>query len=401
MGLCMRPLAPLPTAPTGFQFAYGRSQWPTTENELIALQRLRRWVLPSDAVLHLPTLHQIEAGYALADPDVDQLLTERQSLLSVLQRTAQHELDVRLQAQLCQHLPALDHRLAKIGAAAYRRYPLLQIWLLRNVALMAGYSIPALSTPLLATGELVQQALPRLYRTYEFIQAVSRPDALEIGGHTWRMCVQVRELHARVRAGLRPTWNTAYWGEPINQSDMIATHLQFSLLILLGYRGFGAALSDEEQAGILALWQQISTWLGVATDQVPLSTHDALRWLYAYVSTQKLDYSLGRPLAQALHDLPTQILGDHHPIAQWTETVNASITRLFVGDDIADGLGLPKPAVRHGLWAFPPLFFALEKTASSYPPLRQRLSQFAAWRQQRISDWMTQYGQTPTHVGLK
>ena len=157
---------------------------------------------------------------------------------------------------------------------------------------------------------------------------------------------------------------------------MIATHLQFSLLILLGYRGFGAALSDEEQAGILALWQQIST-------------------------TQKLDYSLGRPLAQALHDLPTQILGDHHPIAQWTETVNASITRLFVGDDIADGLGLPKPAVRHGLWAFPPLFFALEKTASTYPPLRQRLSQFAAWRQQRISDWMTQYGQTPTRVGLK
>lgn len=397
----MHKLASLPIAPCDFQFAYGRSQWPTAAHELIALRRLRRWVLPAEAVLHVPTLRHIEAGYATADPDVDHLLTERPSLLSVLQHPASNDLHTRLQTQLCQHLPTLDHQLVNIGAAAYRRYPLLQIWLLRNVALMAGYSIPALSTPLLATGELVQQALPRLYRTYEFIQAVSRPDALEIGGHTWRMCVQVRELHARVRAGLRPTWDTVYWGEPINQSDMIATHLQFSLLILLGYRGFGAALSDEEQAGILALWQQISTWLGVNTDQVPLSTNDALRWLYAYVSTQKLDYSLGRPLAQALHDLPTQILGDHHPIAQWTETVNASITRLFVGDDIADGLGLPKPAVRHGLWAFPPLFFALEKTASTYPPLRQRLSQFAAWRQQRISDWMTQYGQTPTRVGLK
>ena len=276
---------------------------------------------------------------------------------------------------------------------------------------MAGYSIPALSVPLLHTGALVKQALPRLYRTYEFIQAVSRDDALEIGGVAWQHCVQVRQIHAHVRnslsknnsndkqqsASVQSNWDADYWGLPLNQSDMIATQLQFSLLITLGYQGFGASLSSEERAGIDMLWRQISVWLGVDHALIPATQQQALSWLYAYVSTQRLDYSTGRPLAQALHDLPTQLMGEDSRLARWTEAINASITRLWVGDDVADGLGLPKPAARYAALVLPALLFGVERSADRVPTLRRSLNHVAAWRHRRVDDWMQQHTQRSSH----
>lgn len=409
MVFAMRP-ARLHTQPSDFTFTYGRSCWPSAQTELTALRRIRRWLFRAgQACPDLTLIRQIEHGYAQADPLVDQLITDGMRLDQLLKQPDLHPHGAALQQQMQQHLPDIDHDLVRIGAAAYRRYPLLQIWLLRNVALMAGYSIPALSVPLLHTGALVKQALPRLYRTYEFIQAVSRDDALEIGGIAWQHCVQVRQIHAYVRNSLSKNgsndkqqstaeqsgWDTDYWGLPLNQSDMIATQLQFSLLIMLGYRGFGASLSADEQAGIDMLWRQISVWLGVDLALIPADTSQALAWLYAYVSTQRLDYSTGRPLAQALHDLPKQLMGQDSRLAQWTESVNASITRLLVGDDIADGLGLPKPTARFAVLAVPALLFGLERSADQLPVIRRGLNRVATWRHQRVDDWMRLHTERP------
>lgn len=408
MVFAMRP-ARLHTQPSDFTFAYGRSCWPSAQTELTALRRIRRWLFRAgQACPDINLIRQIEQGYAQADPLVDQLITDGIRLDQLLKQPDLHRHGTALQQQMQQLLPDIDPELVRLGAAAYRRYPLLQIWLLRNVALMAGYSIPALSVPLLHTGALVKQALPRLYRTYEFIQAVSRDDALEIGGIAWQHCVQVRQIHAYVRNSLSKNgsndkqqstaeqsgWDTDYWGLPLNQSDMIATQLQFSLLIMLGYRGFGASLSADEQAGIDMLWRQISVWLGVDLALIPADTSQALAWLYAYVSTQRLDYSTGRPLAQALHDLPTQLMGEGSRMARWTEAVNASITRLWVGDDVADGLGLPKPAARYAALVLPALLFGVERGADRVPTLRRSLNQVAAWRHRRVDDWMQQHTQS-------
>jgi hypothetical protein len=324
----------------------------------------------------------------VADPLVDELRLTPLTLAQVLAQPSLHANGAALSAHMHQLQPDIDPRLVALGAAAYRRYPLLQIWLLRNVSLMTGYSIPALSVPLLHTGALVSDALPRLHRTYEFIQTVSRADVLEIGGPAWRYCVNVRQIHAYVRQSLTPSWDVAYWGQPLNQSDMIATHLQFSLLIVLGYRWFGARLSAEEQQGIWMLWRQISTWLGVDPAAIPRTEQDSLRWLYDYAATQKFDYSLGKPLAQGLHALPTQIVGPDNRLAQWTEAVNASVTRLLVGDDVADGLGLPTYPARYGLLAITPVLFGLEFGADHVPMLRRSLNRLAAWRHTRVDAWM-------------
>lgn len=142
MVFAMRP-ARLHTQPSDFTFAYGRSCWPSAQTELIALQRLRRWLLPSEqACPDLGLLRQIEQGYAQADPLVDQLITDGVRLDQLLKQPDLHPHGAALQQHMQQLLPDIDPELVRRGAAAYRRYPLLQIWLLRNVALMAGYSIP-------------------------------------------------------------------------------------------------------------------------------------------------------------------------------------------------------------------------------------------------------------------
>ena len=125
-----------------------------------------------------------------------------------------------LTEQFSRHPDWFDPKLAQIGAVAYRRYPLMLIWLLRNVALMAGYSIPALSLPLIQTGALMHDALPRLMRTYAYILAVSEhpplhksntnahnqrqsiEQVLAIGSEGWRQSIKVRQIHTLVRQNL-------------------------------------------------------------------------------------------------------------------------------------------------------------------------------------------------------
>lgn len=372
--------------------------------DLQVLRRIRQFAIGEHFQPSSSLLNQQHEGYLIADEMADadiKASTRFATSLLQYQDAKQHRLDQQ-QAQLdtrtidqlidryqiYQQWPTwYDHRLAQVGANAYRRYPFLLVWLLRNVALMAGYSVPALSLPLLYTKALTEKALPRLMRTYQFILAVSEPDALSIGGAGWRQCIQVRQIHAQVRHQLvQEGWDQHYWGVPLNQTDMIATHLQFSLLIMRGYQILGARLSTEEAQGILHLWQLASYWLGVDIQRIPHNETQAWQWLYTYLATQRLDFETGRPLAQALHDLPTQLMGEDNRRAQWVEAVNASVTRVFVGDDIGDGLQLPKPRWRYAVLASAPVLLGTEwasercaLVAKGTHKLRQRRQYLLEW----------------------
>ena len=368
---------------------HGRTTPLDNHADLQILHRMQRLFVRQQPDVQL--LEMLASGYDQADPVVDELLVSGASFATAIRKEqpTAHPVVESLRDFYQQYPDWFDLRLARIGARAYRRYPLLMIWLLRNVALMTGYSIPALSLPLVRTGALIHDALPRLMRTYDYILAVAAEDVLRYGGPGWHQSVQVREIHGRVRQKLLADgWDSAYWGLPVNQTDMVATHLQFSLLIMRGYRVLGARLSREETEGILHLWRLASYWLGVQVDRIPENERDSWRWLYAYVATQRLDFSTGRPLAQALHDLPTEVMGEENRIAVWTEKVNASVTRLLVGDDIGDGLGLPRSRARYGVMAAPAVLFSLETAGKVLPPVKQGLYRFAAWRQGRINDWM-------------
>ncbi|WP_201548112.1 oxygenase MpaB family protein [Psychrobacter sp. Pi2-1] len=418
---------------------HGRTTAINDHSDLQVLKRIKRYLLPKEFTISPALLDEIVAGYDIGDPLADALAAQNIKFARPLQHTIlgdslNHKLTNNdlvnnpsfsaLTEQFSSHPDWFDPKLAQIGAVAYRRYPLMLIWLLRNVALMAGYSIPALSLPLIQTGALMHDALPRLMRTYAYILAVSEhpssnmsavnqnkpvEQVLAIGSEGWRQSIQVRQIHTLVRqnllkgkgnaaTGLIPnaeqhhnpdgSWNTDYWGIPINQTDMIATHLQFSLLIMRGLRLLGARISTEEAEGILHLWSLASYWMGVDLDRLPKDEAACWEWLYTYLSIQQLDFKMGQPLAKALHDLPRQLMGEDNRRGRFVEMVNASVTRTLVGDDIGDGLDLPKSKIRFGVLSSVPILFALDTARQHNASVAHKLEAFRAKRQDNMNWWL-------------
>ena len=110
-------------------------------------------------------------------------------------------------------------------------------------------------------------------------------DSLFDGGDGWKAALHVRVLHAKVRRRLMQRqgskrWNVESLGVPINQEDMAATLLAFSINTLYGVEFIaGAQLSRQEQLDYLALWRYIGWLLGVptATDDDDERTTGGLR----------------------------------------------------------------------------------------------------------------------------
>ena len=418
---------------------HGRTTAIDDHSDLQVLKRIKRYLLPKDFVISQGLLEEMVAGYDIGDPVADALAADgirfakplQQFIISGSNRGSNFDANLTnnpafnaLTEQFSSHPTWFDPKLAQIGAVAYRRYPLMLIWLLRNVALMAGYSIPALSLPLIQTGALMHDALPRLMRTYAYILAVSEhpqlnmktsnnrqpiEQVLAIGSEGWRQSIKVRQIHTIVRQNLLKgkgnaakgvipnadqhhnpdgSWNTDYWGIPINQTDMIATHLQFSLLIMRGLRLLGARISTEEAEGILHLWNLASYWMGVDLERLPKDEAACWEWLYTYLSIQQLDFKMGQPLAKALHDLPRQLMGEDNRRGRFVEMVNASVTRTLVGDDIGDGLDLPKSKIRFGVLSSVPILFALDTARQHNQSVAEKLEAFRAKRQDNMNWWL-------------
>ena len=421
---------------------HGRTTAIDDHSDLQVLKRIKRYLLPKDFVISQDLLNEMVAGYDIGDPVTDALAADgirfakplQQLIISDSSNSSKFDANLTnnpafnaLTEQFSSYPAWFDPKLAQIGAVAYRRYPLMLIWLLRNVALMAGYSIPALSLPLIQTGALMHDALPRLMRTYAYILAVSehpplhKPNisthnnrqpieqVLAIGSEGWRQSIKVRQIHTIVRQNLLKgkgnaakgiitnadqhhnpdgSWNTGYWGIPINQTDMIATHLQFSLLIMRGLRLLGARISTEEAEGILHLWNLASYWMGVDLERLPKDEAACWEWLYTYLSIQQLDFKMGQPLAKALHDLPRQLMGEDNRRGRFVEMVNASVTRTLVGDDIGDGLDLPKSKIRFGVLSSVPILFALDTARQHNQSVAEKLEAFRAKRQDNMNWWL-------------
>lgn len=99
------------------------------------------------------------------------------------------------------------------------------------------------------------------------------------GSIGWKMAIHVRVLHAKVRFALlqrqgKRKWDLEEYGIPINQEDMSATLLAFSVNVLVGIDLIsGSSVSDREKLDYLALWRYIGWLLGVETrcDDIPLA----------------------------------------------------------------------------------------------------------------------------------
>jgi hypothetical protein len=283
-------------------------------------------------------------------------------------------------------------------------------------SLVGGFSIPKIAAVLVATRYLVpsetidqskeridrdrRRSEERLIDTGGFLACCFAPPltnvdndnqqlsaaSLRPGGRGWASALRVRVLHAKVRRSLlqrsNPKWDVDVNGVPINQEDMAATLLAFSVNVLLGIElASGRPLNGNDQRDYLALWRYLGWLLGVDTPEGDCSSNRVVHGKNGNHSipipidpcgptrknrSSNSDLSFldpeNDPIIHSYATLESMILHLLHPEQSSRMLVKhllslrrsvifrSEVCRKFLGDPLSDELGIPKSCAVWSGW---------------------------------------------------
>jgi hypothetical protein len=242
----------------------------------------------------------------------------------------------------------------------------------RSLAFSGGslahtYRSPAIARLLVGTGRLTSTAPRRLAETGLWNASAILPGGLRRGAPGYVQTVQVRLLHARVRASaMSHGWDADRWGVPINQADVARTWLDFTVVPFTFLEGIGYRLTDQEQSRLYRYWWYVGHLLGL-DEEFFLDVDDHRRageLLDLLDSTTAPPDDNSRALVGALFDAATAALAavPESPMdaPAWRDLLNALAGR-YHGESAAP-LGIPDSPVT----AMLPLLAAGEARARQY-----------------------------------
>jgi hypothetical protein len=245
-------------------------------------------------------------------------------------------------------------------------------------SLMGGYTAPAGNKPLAFSGRLREQAPRRVAETARFVTAVCAPGGMQPGAEGWRITLHVRLMHAQVRRLLWASgrWDHARWAEPINQHDMLATMLLFSEVYIEGLRRFGFSIADEEAEDWIHLWRLVAWLMGTETSLLPVDYAGASALRELIQQTQGPPDADSRALAAAL--LGTASVNTSTRPVDRTAVLRRGmvrgLSRMLIGDDAADALGIERALVWETVLPLVPIVVGVsERARERAPALEQRM----------------------------
>jgi hypothetical protein len=231
------------------------------------------------------------------------------------------------------------------GARVLQSTGLHGMMVLRDAGLMAGYQASAINQTLVMTGALHTGAQRRVATTTAWWLACTDDGGMAPGHAGFNMTLRVRVMHAMVRHQLLASgkWDEGYLGKPINQLDMQATYLAFSVVQLLALKTTGVWVTRSESAAVMHLWRYIGWLMGVEESLLCDAEQQGRISLYQNVLSQAPADETSVMLARALMDEPLQ---RHYPNAAKLRGVinkarHLSLVRWFVGASGMRALGLP------------------------------------------------------------
>jgi hypothetical protein len=129
-------------------------------------------------------------------------------------------------------------------------------------ALLHTYTDPKIANILVQSGKLVHEAASRrLSETQLWLLKILHVDAWKIGGSGYVHTLQVRLMHAKVRASMIK--NNQRISLPIDQRQMLRTWLDFAVISPRALERLGIEWTAQEQTHVAALWQIVGKLLGI------------------------------------------------------------------------------------------------------------------------------------------
>lgn len=226
-------------------------------------------------------------------------------------------------------------------------------------SLALGYCSPGGNKALVQTGRLTQDMARRIGETGRFAQATCTRHGLQRDQLGFAITVKVRIMHAQVRRLIakQSNWKSADWGAPINQHDMVATMLLFSLVFVDGVRQLGVQVSDAELEDFFQLWRYAGYLIGIEESLLPRDVQGARDAERIIFITQGLPDADSRMLVRALAEAPLHEATTKREKAKALRQARLGygFLRVLLGTELADALHLPNDAYRfavpaiHGL----------------------------------------------------
>lgn len=196
-----------------------------------------------------------------------------------------------------------------------------------SVSLLAG-SLPWLfagakgAAVLHDTRRLLDDVDRRVNETGRFVLAVVQPLSFRRSGEAVRACQTTRLVHALVRARARAS------GVAINQQDLAATLLAFSVVSFRGMRRIGVRATAKHADDWWQLWRVVGDHLGIDPAVVPTTFGEASAELDVYVRTEASTSDAGIALTRTLIEATARHIGS-------TQAATGLVRRLL-GDHMAD-----------------------------------------------------------------
>ena len=249
--------------------------------------------------------------------------------------------------EVCEARPAwVDDALLKQGAEIFQQAGMSTYYVLRDIALMGGYQAAGFNKTLILTGALEGRASRRVAETMKWVNDVTATDGMARFADGFKTTVHVRLVHAMIRRRVRglPAWKEAEWGLPVNQTDMAATYLGFSVVLLIGLRVMGMPVTREEGRAVMHLWCYACWLMGVDEQWLRHDEAGGRKLLYQMLLTQLPPDESSRQLGRALMDETLQLPYPHLRAlrVRFERARHLSVTRLFVGQRGMQALGLPR-----------------------------------------------------------
>ena len=236
-------------------------------------------------------------------------------------------------------------------------------------SLLAGADNWIAAKPLLLTGRYGNQPAVRSIEVGEWLSRVVAPGGMAVGAPGFEHTLRVRMIHARVRRHIRQhtMWDEDAWGVPIPQPYMAFTLAEFGHISLAAMQHLGVRLRDSELADIYHLWRYVGHVIGVDPVLNPLDEADHVRIeeLYHLTSPGPDEYS--RDFCRALTEdylapqLATMLPGPKRLREDFARRAMYGMSRVFLGDQAADSLGVPDGAAKHVVRAVRPGLFVLDQ----------------------------------------
>lgn len=215
---------------------------------------------------------------------------------------------------------------------------------LRNYCLMGGYESSAINKPLIFTGALKKGAVKRLSETVDFWMLVTERNGLQPQHKGITSILTTRMIHSfsRIMIERQPDWKPELWGRPLNNWDMVATNLGFSIVFMDGLAKLNLSPTTPELKGTLHLWKYIGYLLGIPEKLLPDTPKDASYKLYLWSKTQKGIDQNSKDLAYSLYEEPLKVSFTKNKLMKWfVQKTNSGYNEVLLGSQSRKALGLP------------------------------------------------------------